>query len=160
MSIEERIQRLEAIEEIRALKARYLNACDLKNLEQIRSCFVQDGLYLDYGVIGKFDHVDQLLAVFDEKGNHPHIFDSHHASNAEIEILSGIQARARWALAFIQLNQAENTMTRLSGFYQDEYLCERGEWLINRSEFVVSSTLVTRLDEQRKFETLVFAAPA
>lgn len=160
MSIEERLQRLEAIEAIRALKARYLNACDLKNLEQIRSCFVEDGLYLDYGVIGRFDHVEQLIRLFDEKANHPHIFDSHHAANAEIEILSDIQAKARWALAFIQLNQAENTMTRLSGFYQDEYRCEQGQWLISRSEFVVSSTLLTRLDDERRFENLVFAAPA
>lgn len=155
MELAQRIQRLEAIEAIRALKAKYLNACDLKQLEEIRSCFVERDLFLDYGVIGQFDHVDQLIEVFDRQGNHPHIFDSHHGCNAEIDILSNTQAKARWALAFVQLDQEQKIITRLAGFYQDEYSYQDGRWLISRSEFVVNSTWVSQLDEKNQLNCLV-----
>ena len=39
MTLEQRIARLEALEAIRQLKHRYLNACDLKEVESIRDCF-------------------------------------------------------------------------------------------------------------------------
>lgn len=39
MDFEQRLARLEALEAIRQLKHRYLNACDLKEVEVIRECF-------------------------------------------------------------------------------------------------------------------------
>ncbi|MEO3825704.1 nuclear transport factor 2 family protein [Actinomadura sp. B10D3] len=39
----ERIARLEAIEEIKALKHRYLRACDAKDPAAFRDCFVASG---------------------------------------------------------------------------------------------------------------------
>ena len=37
-----RIARLEAESDIRRLKARYLNACDAKDVDRIRECFTPD----------------------------------------------------------------------------------------------------------------------
>ncbi|MFD2499277.1 nuclear transport factor 2 family protein [Rhizorhabdus histidinilytica] len=51
-SLEERIARLEAESEIRKLKARYLNACDAKDVDAIRACFTPDA-ELDYQPVGK-----------------------------------------------------------------------------------------------------------
>ena len=42
MDFERRLARLEALEAIRLLKHRYLNACDLKEVETVRDCFATD----------------------------------------------------------------------------------------------------------------------
>ena len=49
MTLEQRIARLEALEAIRELKHRYLNACDLKDVAAIRDCFAQGPVLIDYG---------------------------------------------------------------------------------------------------------------
>ena len=40
MTLEQRLARLEAIEDIGQLKARYLHACDRKDPDAVRACFV------------------------------------------------------------------------------------------------------------------------
>ena len=62
--IEKRLEKLEAESEIRKLKARYLNACDEKNPEAIRACFVKDAV-IDFPPLGEFD-LDGLLNIFTE----------------------------------------------------------------------------------------------
>ena len=52
MNLEQRIARLEALEDIRQLKHRYLNACDLKQVEVIADCFAEGEVLIDYGPLG------------------------------------------------------------------------------------------------------------
>ncbi|MCM2330955.1 MAG: nuclear transport factor 2 family protein, partial [Pseudomonas sagittaria] len=47
MNLEARIARLEALEAIQRLKHRYLNACDLKQVESIRDCFAEGEILID-----------------------------------------------------------------------------------------------------------------
>ncbi len=54
MNLEQRLERLEALEAIRQLKHRYLNACDLKDVEAIRACFATGEVLIDYGPLGVF----------------------------------------------------------------------------------------------------------
>jgi hypothetical protein len=85
-ALEARIARLEAESEIRRLKARYLNACDMKDVEVIRACFHPDA-ELDYAPMGKFG-LDQLIAVFTQIAVGSPIADSHQIHNGEVGILS------------------------------------------------------------------------
>ncbi len=85
-SLLDRLQRLEDIEAIRRLKARYFNACDRKEVEDIRACFVAGPVHIDYGVVGVFADREGLIKVFVDKGCHPHVVDLHHGQNAEIDI--------------------------------------------------------------------------
>ena len=63
-SVEQRLAALEDIEAIKNLKHRYFRACDAKDADTLRSCFVAAGARLDYGPLGRFDDADQLAAVF------------------------------------------------------------------------------------------------
>jgi hypothetical protein len=141
----QRIERLEAIEAVRQLKARYLNACDLKQVDVIRDCFAEGEVHIDYGVIGVFNHRDGLIGVFNDKGNHDFIVDQHHASNPEVIVHDSDFASATWALAFQQINTRDHLLTQLGGIYQDEYRRVDSEWKITRTVFKVTSTLVTQI---------------
>ncbi len=58
-TVEQRLARLEALEEIRMLKHRYFRACDAKDPEAMRRCFVAHGADIYYGpALGSFDDAD------------------------------------------------------------------------------------------------------
>lgn len=152
-TVEDRLARLEAIEQIKSLKHRYLRACDAKRPEEFRSCFIARGAVVDYGPrIGAFEDADGIAAVFarialrrvDDKVV---ILDMHHAMHADIEVLSDTEATGAWTLRFRQVDLAEG-VERLSAIeYADRYAVEDGEWRIARCEVTVLWTLVTPLPE-------------
>lgn len=147
MELEQRIARLEAIEAIRKLKAQYLSACDLKELDGIRECFAEGEVHIDYGMLGIHKHREALIGLFDQLGNHPHIHDSHHGQNAVIDILSETTAKAQWQLSFQQINTQENTVTQFAGLYQDQYQKVGEQWLITSTVFKVLSTHISKITD-------------
>lgn len=145
-----RIQRLEDIEAIRRLKARYFHACDHKDIDSLRDCFVEGPLLIDYGAIGRFDHREAFLAIYREMACHPHVIDMHHGQNAQIEWHSPTDASATWDLYFHQINQQTGTLTQLGGYYRDRFVNTASGWKIAETVFTPTSTLVT----QRQADTL------
>ncbi len=140
-----RLQRMEDIEAIRHLKARYFHACDSKDVVALRSCFAAGEVLIDYGVIGRFTDREAFLDIFHKMAYHPHIIDMHHGQNAQIEWQSPSEARATWDLYFHQINQQTGTITQLGGFYEDHFIKADGHWVIAETVFKVTSTLVTRM---------------
>lgn len=149
-SLLHRVQRLEDIEAIRRLKARYFNACDRKDVDAIRSCFVEGPVHIDYGVVGVFADREGLLKVFVEKGCHPHVVDLHHGQNAEIDIIGADSAKAAWGLYFYQIDTSTRMLTQLGGRYEDEYRRVGGQWQISRTVFVVFSSIMSQIDGQQQ----------
>jgi ketosteroid isomerase-like protein len=142
-SLEARIARLEAESEIRKLKARYLNACDMKDVKVIRACFHPDA-ELDYAPMGKFG-LDQLIAVFTQIAVGSPIEDSHQIHNGEIEIFDGGRAAARWSLSFTTYDPRSGSFRMMSGIYEDEYTKTGEGWRIMSSRhtprLIVDGTL-------------------
>ena len=134
MTLEERLQRLEALEDIRQLKHRYLNACDLKDVESIRDCFAEGEILIDYGPVGLFKDRASFVGLFQEMACHAHVIDLHHGANPEIEV-EGAQASARWALYYFNINGDTGATRQLGGFYQDEYRFIDGFWKIVKTVF-------------------------
>ncbi|MEU8117668.1 nuclear transport factor 2 family protein [Spirillospora sp. NPDC049024] len=135
-----RVARLEAIEEIKALKHRYLRACDAKDPEGFRACFVASGASLDYGRLGAFDDADGMVRVFEsialrkvDGGNA--ILDMHHAMHPDITVHDETHASGRWTLKFRQVNLENGTESVSTGEYDDEYVVEDGRWKIAKSHF-------------------------
>lgn len=141
-ALEERVRRLEDIEEIRALKTRYLHACDQKDPKGMRACFKDGTVHIDYGAVGTFDTADALVKVFTDIGCHPHMVELHHGVNPQIELLDAARARGSWKLHYFLINTKDKTLTQLGGSYEDEYEVERGVWKISRTRFTATSTLV------------------
>jgi len=145
-AIERRLHQLEDLEAIRALKARYLACCDAKDPAGMRACFADGPVRIDYGAVGTFDRADPLVEVFRQVGCHDYMVEMHHGSNPRIEFTSPDHARGRWSLHYQLINTRENTLTQLGGGYEDEYRKTPQGWKITATKFVVTSTLVLKLD--------------
>src|SRR3546814_14139157 len=83
-----RVQRLEAIHEIERLKYRYWRACDHKDQDAFRECFIKHGADIDYGVVGKFNDSEPLVEVFTQvllanEGESWLVHDVHHGRSDE-----------------------------------------------------------------------------
>lgn len=132
-----RLWRLEQLEAIKALKHRYLRACDAKRPDEFRGCFVAQGASIDYGPrIGRFEDADGIAEVFrrialQQVGDKFVILDMHHAFHPDIELLGESEARGRWTLRFRQVNLTEGTQQVSAIEYDDHYRVEEGRWLIS-----------------------------
>ncbi|MFD4261349.1 nuclear transport factor 2 family protein [Streptomyces sp. NPDC058534] len=157
VNLAERVARLEAIEEIKTLKHRYLRACDAKDPEAFRACFVAEGAVLDYGErIGRFEGIDALVAVFERvalnriDGRYT-VFDMHHAMHGDIEITgtgSGTgMARGRWTLRFRQVDTVAGTERVSAIEYDDGYTAADGAWRIARCQVKTLWTMSRPLAE-------------
>lgn len=130
MSLTGRIAALEAESNIRRLKARYLNACDRKDVQTIRDCFTPDAV-IEFPPLGTFD-IDGLVNIFTEMAVKTNIIDSHQGYNAEITV-TGKKAVGIWGLTYSVFNPDDQSFRLLTGFYHDEYSRVDGEWLISAS---------------------------
>ena len=147
MSVEARLARLEAIEDIRQLKSRYFHACDHKQPDIVRECFAPGDIDLQYGRIGSFSNREDMLAVFTELACQPHIVEMHHGQNPRIEVQGADNATGIWGLYYYLIDTRRQTVTQLAGFYEDAYERHDGQWRITRSVYEVTSTQIFDLSE-------------
>jgi len=125
--LEIRIQKLESESEIRKLKARYLNACDTKNVELMRDCFTSDA-EIQFPPLGNFD-LEGLIKIFQEVAATTPISDIHHGHNGEIEI-QGSTANGRWNLGFATYDPRTKNFRMMSSIYEDRYRKTDNGWRI------------------------------
>ena len=151
--LQQRIARLEAIEAIKQLKARYFLACDQKQPQQVRACFVDGDIAIDYGRVGKFKNADAMVAVFTEYACLDHIVEMHHAQNPQITVHSNSEAGGIWGLYYYLIDTRRQMSTQLGGYYEDEYRCVEGQWKISATRYTVTSTQLLDLSGD-KVQTL------
>lgn len=145
--LELRIARLEAESNIRRLKARYLNACDAKDVDAIRACFAPDA-ELDFPPVGSFG-VDGLIQVFTQLAATTPITDVHQGHNAEIEVAAdGSTATARWNLGYATYDPRNGSFRLLSNFYADRYVKTADGWRISYSRSEPRSIVDGTIGEQ------------
>lgn len=130
MTLEQRIARLEALEAIRQLKHRYLNACDLKDVDSIRDCFAEGEILIDYGPVGQFTDRESFVVLYQQLACHDRVKDLHHGSNPEIELLSETEATGRWGLFYFNLDAETGATLQLGAVYYDRYRRIEGQWKI------------------------------
>ena len=142
LPLEARIRRLEALEEIKQLKARYWYACDHKDLEGVQSCFQDGPIEIDYaGSTGKVFHRDALRAVFEEIALKPQIVELHHGGPPRIELIDEDHARGVWSLYYHLMDTERRTVNHIGGYYHDEYRRTEGRFLIAKTRFEVVSAV-------------------
>jgi hypothetical protein len=158
VNIEERLARLEAIEAIKQLKARYFHACDHKQPAVVRECFAAGPIDLRYGRIGNFSDREQMLVVFTELACQPHIVEMHHGQNPRIEVQDANHATGVWGLYYYLIDTRRQTVTQLGGAYDDAYQRSDGLWRITRSIYEVTSTQI--FDLSAGLARVIFAGAA
>ena len=142
--LERQLRRLEDVDAIRSLKARYFTSCDRKDPQGMRDCFAPGAVRIDYGRIGVFEHRDQLVEVFERLGCHPHIVEMHHGVNPDIVVVDDAHARGTWGLHYQMIDTNAQCITQLGAYYDDEYVKLDGVWKIAATRCVVTSTLCVR----------------
>jgi len=125
-----RIDRLEAIEEIKQLKALYCEICDDgHNPDRIISIFTEDGIWEGKG-IGKAVGHEQIATLF-KKFQKMMSFTQHMVMNPRIEV-QGDQATGTWyffgPFTFRENDQAKWQAAR----YHERYIKVAGQWKIQR----------------------------
>lgn len=142
-----RVTRLEDIEAIRQLKARYLRACDLKEVEEVRGCFPPGPVRIAYQGFPLFNDRDAFVETYREMACQGGVYDLHHATNAEIELTGADTARGRWSLNFQTILLATSTVTRLAVEYDDLYRREEGRWWIVETASRITAFLTEEIAE-------------
>ena len=118
-----KIQRLEDIEAIRNLKAKYCAFCDDGyDADGIASLFVEDGIW-DGGIRGKYEGREAIRSFF--TGNSRVTFAVHNVLNPIIDVDTDT-AHASWYL-FQPCTEAGQAYW-VSGVYQDDYVKVNGQW--------------------------------
>jgi hypothetical protein len=130
--LEEGLRRLEAIEEIKRLKASYFRYLDLHWWDELRSLFTDDAVY-DIGestarpatpedFLGRVrSHLTQAMTV-------------HHGHMPEITIVDDTHAHGIWAMYDLVEPAPDSGYPVLTGFghYTEEYRKVEGRWRIAR----------------------------
>lgn len=137
--LERRLARLEAVDQIERLKYRYLRACDRKDTEAMRDCFVREGAEIDYGPLGKFTGRDALVDLYTSlalrrEGGTWLFHDIHQGHHPDIEVIDEARATGRWTLSFMRVNLESNVIEQASIEYVDSYVNEDGAWKIRASK--------------------------
>lgn len=134
VDLERRIARLEAIEEIRRLKARYFRCVDTRAWDEFADLFTED-LQIDFAesTTGPKTKAEFLASVA------RHFADGisvHHGHEPEIEILDEANARGIWPMYDLVESCAGSGYENHTGWghYTESYRREAdGCWRISRS---------------------------
>ncbi len=128
MSIDTRVLRLEAAEQIRILKADYCDLCDAGySADALCELFTEDGVW-DGGEMGVFEGRDKVHRFFT---NMPKImsFAIHHVTNSAVEVNEdATAARGRWYLIQTATLTETNQAVWLAARYEDDLVLEGDKW--------------------------------
>ena len=139
-SIEERLARLEAIEEIKALKAHYCALCDADyDPDGLAALFLPDGIW-DGGPFGRHEGREAIRTFF--KGISGNIrFAAHLVLNPIIEVQSADAATGKWRLIMpYTLSTAGGALEArwLLSAYDEVYARYDGAWLFRSLHLTVN----------------------
>jgi hypothetical protein len=141
---------LEALEEIRQLKYRYLRCVDLKLWDEIADVLTPDAS-ADYGThaAGRPLHLrgrDEIVGYLrDNLG--PDIITAHRCGQPEIKV-NGDKATGTWSFEDTVFAMPFRVMIKGAAFYEDTYLRgEDGQWRISRTGYQRIYETVNSLDD-------------
>jgi len=141
----DRVERLEAIEEIRKLKARYFRAIDEKDEALLREVFADD-VELDYrgsttdpatGINAADDATSDIIRGGDHAARQVAaslvgLLSVHHGAEPEIEIIDAERASGVWPMVDRLRFPSGGPFREMTGYghYKETYVKERGKWRI------------------------------
>ncbi|MEM7541622.1 MAG: nuclear transport factor 2 family protein [Pseudomonadota bacterium] len=124
--LEARITRIEDVEAIKKLKARYCEICDdMHNPDRINSLFAEDGIWEspEFGKAEGHAAIRELFAGFKAMFS----FSQHNISNPIIDV-DGDRATAIWYIAGPWTKTEDGKAIWMQARYDDDYVKTNGEW--------------------------------
>jgi bile-acid 7alpha-dehydratase len=127
--LERRISALEDVEAIKRLKYRYWRHLDLKQWDDLATCFAKDASVSYGGGKYAFQGVDAIMGFLRTSlGRDTGSVTIHHGHHPEIDLTSATTARGSWALYNYMFNEQQNRGIRIGAYYHDDYVKVGGEW--------------------------------
>ncbi len=130
--IEARVRRLEDIEAIKQLKAKYWRCVDRKLWDEMNKVFTEDAT-ADYGPKSKLKGRQAIVQFLKSSLGADTVITSHVGQRPEIELTSESTATGTWWLNDYIVMQP-NTRRRGYAFYEDEYVKDGGTWRIEEHQ--------------------------
>ena len=124
--LENRITRLEDIEAIKQLKARYCHICDdTHNPDTVVSVFAEDGIWEspEFGTAQGHAAIKELFSGFRKMFT----FSQHNITNPVIEV-NGDRATGIWYLMGPWTQTEGDKEIWMTARYDDDYVKADGEW--------------------------------
>lgn len=118
------------VEQIKALKYRYLRTLDLKQWQDFADCFVPEATGEYPGLT--FDSRDALVSYMSENMG-PGLLSMHHVHHPEITIDSAARATGIWYVHDKVLVPDLNYVHEGAGFYADRYVRTPEGWRIEHT---------------------------
>jgi len=132
----ERVESIHAVSNIKNLKFKYLNACDLKKPADILSCFCMDNVYINFEDFGIFSSAKAMVRKYELNSCHDHLLEQHSGKNEIIKLLSSNEASGFWSLSYNLIDTLKNINLYVTGTYEDLYVRdENNNWLIKETVF-------------------------
>ena len=136
--LEKRITRLEDIEAIKQLKARYSHICDDDhNPDKIASVFAEDGIWEspDFGQARGHKEIVELFEGFKQMFT----FSQHNMMNPIIEV-DGSRATGIWYIMGPWTLREDNKENWMALRYDDDYIKINGDWKYQHLRVVLRMT--------------------
>ncbi len=130
MNLEERIQRLEDIEAIRYLQAKYQRCLDSRDFNGVAECFADEVVSAYGNGEMSFNGKDNVLK-FLMGSMSLEMPSAHMIHGGEIDILTSDTAVAKWYLEDFLYVKGYNINISGSAIYQNGYVKKDGKWLIS-----------------------------
>lgn len=129
--------RVDELEPLRILKARYFRHLDRKEWDEFRTLFtddvhvdVTDDVGADHGIReGRDRFVDGVMRMLDG------VVTVHHGHMPELHLTDADTATGIWAMED-RLDWPDGRVTTGAGHYEEEYRRVGGEWKISRMRLV------------------------
>jgi len=151
--LETRLTRLEDIRAIETLKWRYLRACDRKQPEIVRACFVPDAV-IEYQGFERFEDRDSFVDTYIRFGCQPHIVDMHHGQNPIVELTGTDSANGYFDLFFYQMDLESGRHMQFAVAYDDVFVKRDGQWLIAKTVTRQLSVLIQKRTEDGQLQII------
>jgi hypothetical protein len=145
--LEKRITRLEDIEAIKQLKARYCEICDdTHNPDRVGSVFAEDGIW-ESADFGKAQGPKEISELF-QKFRDLFTFSQHNIMNPIIDV-NGDRATGSWYIMGPWTQTENKKETWMALRYDDDYVKIDGEWKYSHLRVALRMTA----DRQGSVET-------
>lgn len=152
-SLEARIRRLEDIEEIRALKARYCQACDDDhNPDRVAALFVEGGLWEGETIGVRAQGLEAIRGYIGAVRASGRIRNSAHLVSNPVITVDGDRARGEWRLVMVYTGKTPDgglQYHRIIGGYVDDYVRVDGRWMFETLRVTVEENGPYAVEDNR-----------
>ncbi len=127
---------LQALEEIKQLKYRYLRCVDRKLWAELRETLAEDATSSYSGGKYSFSGRDKIMAFLEKSMSSTKFLSSHTCHHPEITLESATSAKGVWALHDTVINLEQGWTLNGSAFYEDSYVKGAdGKWRIQHTGY-------------------------